>query len=507
MPELKELTALSPTDKAAFAAVTESATGRRALAPYLGLVASRCRVPIAYVTGSKELNSRTFHVAMDNIAAIGLLVSNWYQLPGGNADAAIPGTTTYYAAVEYPIGTTPQRVTWGGSQSLAASTTDLFQSDLVTLTTPIPRGARFIVRFYISNTAGIAINSYASNTAAVQDGNAFAASYVGNNDLTLNQAAALSNGGGNTYFPAGIIGMTQRPTVAISGDSLNNGSAEFTGTSAVDPLVGLAERWVGANFAFVNMAQGGNTALGFTTGTNTTARQKLFAYVSDVLANWGMNDLAGNTVAVFRPHLVAYAAVVKAAAGPAKRLWLATVSPRSTSTDGYTTLAGQTTDATQDPRRREYNNDLRGGALPTGVDGYFEVADALEPYRDAGVMIVSPTARAVTDGAMTAGAVAGVNNVLTSATAAFTSRDVGTGVYVVGAGASGVALTGFIGAVTATTATIVTATGSAINAGTTVSGATAKIGALSGDGVHFYAPAYRLAAPALTRDAAFRFSA
>jgi lysophospholipase L1-like esterase len=91
------------------------------------------------------------------------------------------------------------------------------------------------------------------------------------------------------------------------------------------------------------------------------------------------------------------------------------------------------------------------------------------------VWAVDPAGRTVTDAAMTTGTA-----VLTSASAGFTAADANRYVVVVGAGASGADLYARINAYTNPT-TVALAT----NAGTTVSGATARIGyALTVDGTH-----------------------
>lgn len=129
------------------------------------------------------------------------------------------------------------------------------------------------------------------------------------------------------------------------------------------------------------------------------------------------------------------------------------------------------------------------GALVAGSAGHplsvwsnstpiIELADVVETSRDSGIWKVR-NLTSITDGAMTSG-----SNVLTSASAPFTSAmaAVGAGYYVnvAGAGAAGASITALItGHTSATQVTIAT------NASTTVSGASVKIGqSPAPDGLH-----------------------
>ena len=450
-------------------AAVKAALGIDQVTPYLGLVATRCRVPIAYTTSFKEINARTVHIARDAITAIRLAFGSWYQVAGGTTEQGSSATSTLYASVEYPIGSTPQRIKWSDANSLSAADKTFTVSDELTLSTAIPRGAKFIVRQFLSNPNGIVFGSYMSASAG--DGATFYAG-TGNTDQTLNASASLSSGGGNILFPLAILGVTSRRSVAYVGDSLFAGSAEPTGVSTVGFDVGVGERLFAPEFAGVNIAQGGSVASGFY-GANAALRRNLLAYVTDVVANFGVNDLAGLTAAQLEANLTTLSATVKAASGPAKRYWHTTTTPvPSATSDNWMTLSGQTVDATANPRRIIFNSDLRNGCVP-GVDGFIEVADGVEPYRDSGQYTVTG-ARTVTDAGITSGAA-----VLSSASASFTPDDVGTFVSVAGAGAAGAALSSTI--ITYTSATSVTL---ANNASTTVSGATARVGVTTNDGVH-----------------------
>jgi hypothetical protein len=117
---------------------------------------------------------------------------------------------------------------------------------------------------------------------------------------------------------------------------------------------------------------------------------------------------------------------------------------------------------------------VRIGASGHPVIGYHELADAAETARNSGIWKTGAI-RTVTDAA-----ISNSSSTLTSATAAFTSADVGKAVAVSGAGAAGGIMNATIlGVTNGTTISLDT------NASATVSGAMAKIGGIYVyDGTH-----------------------
>lgn len=187
-----------------------------------------------------------------------------------------------------------------------------------------------------------------------------------------------------------------------------------------------------------------------------------------------------------------------------------TITPRVTTTSAYGTTAGQTVD-TNEAARTTYNDWLRAGApctlttnypTPGGtllagqpghpLTGYFETADTVESARNSGKWAAA--ARSFTDGAITGG-----TNTLTSATAAFTSADVGKLINVTGAGGGGAMLSVSINSVTNSTTAVLSNTASV-----TVSGAACAIDPYTADGVHPTAKGHAAMAVAVTLTAAVK---
>jgi len=124
---------------------------------YLGQVATRSEVCNITNLTKNELMSFSTHVARDNITQLKIAVPNWYvaalSAPSNFTEANLGTAMTITASVEYPIGTTPTQITWGGSAtgSIAAGVTGL--SDFVSKV--IPNGATFAIRIWYHNDSGV----------------------------------------------------------------------------------------------------------------------------------------------------------------------------------------------------------------------------------------------------------------------------------------------------------------------------------------------------------------
>lgn len=204
----------------------------------------------------------------------------------------------------------------------------------------------------------------------------------------------------------------------------------------------------------------------------------------------------------------------QSAANRQQVVYAATITPHATATsDGYGTATGQTTDS-NDAARIARNTWLRagapctlgpnwptpvaigtGGALLMGqpghpLTGYFDLAAVVESSLNSGKWRAAD--RTVTDGAITTGTA-----ILTSATAAFSSADIGIYVNVAGAGASAAVLSSPIASVqSATQATL------GNNASATVTGAGVAINPWTADGTHPTARGHIAMAAAMDLNAA-----
>lgn len=209
---------------------------------------------------------------------------------------------------------------------------------------------------------------------------------------------------------AGVLALLGYPTdinarsVAIIGDSIANGAFD---TPDSNGNVGFIERALNRSIAWATLARNGNS---YTKMDIRSYGQKNFAgsYATDVICENGANDCtSGTSLATWQSKEIAVWTDIKAiqvANGITDgRIWATTITPNTTSTDGWTTLGNQTITAFN-ANRVAHNDWLRDGApisngtaaavgtssaLRMGDEGhpcagYFEIADLAESARNSG---------------------------------------------------------------------------------------------------------------------------
>lgn len=351
-------------------------------------------------------------------------------------------------------------------------------------------GDRIFTRTYVQVNSGekwpLSVATNAAAQSGIGEGNSYG---TPGTDLTI--SGTVPQTFAFCYAPAAILGQPLTPvvTVALIGDSITQGQADSHNLGHVVRALNTA------GLGYVQLAQKAESAFQFCDpATSGDTRQHVLRGVTHAIEGYGVNDIFNNA----RTLAQAQASVVAIWYDLARRgikTWRTTITPKTTSTDGWSTVAGQTADAATSTRN-SFNDWIRDGApilngvaVATGsnaagtlragqtghpLSGYFETADLVESARNSGLW--KATGRAVADGAISAS-----STTLTSATAAFVAGDVGVAIRVAGAGASGAVLDTTISSVTnATTAVLAAA------ASTTVSGATVGIGRMTYtlDGTH-----------------------
>ena len=358
---------------------------------YLGQVATKARIPSASSTTNKQFNSRSHHIARDNITSLKVVLPNWWWDRGATLlEKNLGGTITYTCAIEYPSGTFTQ-VKFSGSASVVAANNSSVLSDFVNVT--IPSGSAFWVRVFATSATGIVFGAGTVTPSAPQcdSGNGEAMNYAasGLTDLTMGGTITpTTTGNGAPYFsPSAIVAMTRQPSVFLKGDSRVWGLGDAFDSSGD---LGELARSIGAVYGYINAGCSGDTiALYLTSKAN---RLSLVQYCSHVLDETGINDLraaGGNrtSAAVLTDLQTAYADYT------GKRILRTTIPPASTSSDNFATLANQVLDTNQ-AQIAAFNNSIRAGLA--NVLRYFEVADVVESSRNSGKWIVNGTANAYT---------------------------------------------------------------------------------------------------------------
>jgi hypothetical protein len=419
-------------------------------------VGKRTQIPNTLNTAATQGMHRRAEIAGENLTSLQLVYANFYATP--TAEAAPGATRTITASVEYPSGTYTQALASGSAQGVAADG----QAQLVFTATGlnIPRGATYWVRTYQSSTAGI-LTGY--STTVSNDLGDYGT--IGTSVADSTMASFTGTLGNGNYGPSAIVANSRVAALAEAGDSEFEGVGNAQGLTVFSGILGPS---VGPYYGLLNLSRGSMTAQA--AATNFTKRATYFQYATHAVTDLGTNDIVANStsaanVLAYRQQFIALA--------PTLPWIMTTLLPReASSTDGYTSILGQTSIASQSTFVA-VNRAIRAGE--PGSIGMWDVALGVESGLESGRWATGDQ-RTVTDAGITSGA-----NVLSSNTAFFSDSDVGLGVTIAGAGASGANLVTSLSYRSggSSTAEVVAA-----SAGTTVSNATALIGSLTTDGTH-----------------------
>jgi hypothetical protein len=438
------------------------------------------------------------------------LVYGLYQTQSGGAEADTATTTLFSSALKDAAGNV-YAVTFGGVHQITLSSGGIVVSDPVPI--EVAQGDLIATRSFLVNpSASFYMSRQAQN---LTNGGGVTIT----TDLTTTGAGSVTQAQGFGFAPLAIIGTPiaagTPKAVVLQGDSIMMGlkdgvTASQTGYYPPAPHLaggGWAARALSGQAGYVQIAMSSEPMSNFILPTKHFRRSNFIKYARYCVNNYSINDFTGGQTAAQLEANQILNAQRCLARGVVKYI-LTTITPHTTSTDRWVTTGNQTLNTgTQNTQRVAYNDWVRAGgpidpsslaavsvgtagALVFGmpghpIAGYLEIANVVESAQDSGFW-KGPN-RVVTDGAITSAA-----TTLTSATASFTSADLGRDVIVAGAGAAAADLTAVITVVTnGTTVTLGTA------AGTTVTAATTVIGAITSDGLHPWTEANKLIAAAI----------
>lgn len=375
---------------------------RRHLVP----VATKCHPPADASTSTSTGGvlggtAKLAHVATHTFFGVRLVFVNW-KASTSNTEADGANDITVKAAVE-PVGSLVIPVTFNGNRTVTISPGGTAISDPVGI--DIVKGATFYTRTFVSVTAGtFPINNIP--TASTGEGNNYA--NPAGADLTTPGSASLTGVGTNQYVygPAAILGIVTdpgKPVIGILGDSIFNGTGDSSYANG-----GLAQRALGNNYSFQKVAFPGEALTGWigNSGSTRVRRMGLLALVgcTHIVTDYTVNSLATTTIQ--QDAVTAWQTMTRVTAS----VYATTLTPQTTSTDSWATVANQTVQYPTDrePRRVAYNGWLRDGApingssVPQAVGttgagivragqsghplmGWFEVADLAETARNSGI--------------------------------------------------------------------------------------------------------------------------
>lgn len=463
-------------------------------------VANNCWLgPGAFTTGNTG-TFRSRHTALVDCCDLRAVFVNWYVANPSYEGQDTDGPFAMSIAAAWDVGGTVYPMTFGGSLTGSISPGGIVQSDPLGI--EVTAGTAVYVRTY-QPTGGY----YPTVTAS----GAGCGGFTATSNLTSTGSAAIPDASSvvNGYGPSAVLGTPRvrvTPSVAVLGDSIPSGTGDvYLGTAQAGytewapgglPAGGFISRALTAGgVPHLSVTHSGDKAHNFTSAFNRFRRAALVSGCTHAICQYGVNDFyfGGQSTAQVQASLITIWSLL---AERGMITWQTTITPSTTSTDGWVTTVNQAPTASIGTNRTAFNDWLRGGApvasasnltaVAVGTSGallagqpghplagYFEIADLAESARNSGLWNVSGV-RTVSDAAITS-----AGTTLTSATANFTSADVGKGVYIAGAGTAGAGLGTLVNSVASgTQATVNTA------ASTTVSGASAGIGVPTVDGTH-----------------------
>jgi lysophospholipase L1-like esterase len=344
--------------------------GSSGRAAYTGLVATRAFVPTGSNAGNKQAMTRTRHQSRVAITSLKIAIPGWYA--SGSGDAALGGTATVTASVEYPAGTFTQ-IKFSGVASGTVPNGGTLLSDACTVS--IPNATDFFIRIFFQSATGILFGN--SLQADANNGEAMNYAASGLSDQTMG-GTVTAGGSGFCFYPCAIIGTTNKPSIMLAGDSTTQGQGDSWANGQPSDSGGIA-RGIGPSFAYINAGVPGAQSTDWGGGAATQRYALLSTYCTHLICGYGINDLVagGQTGAATLTRLQAVWAYMPGA------VYQTTVTPYTpVSSDSYATVGGQTVGA-QNTNRTALNALLR--ASPSGLTGFFEATDQIESARDSGL--------------------------------------------------------------------------------------------------------------------------
>lgn len=311
-----------------------------------------------------------------------MAICPWYVCDTALGEIAVGGTGTLSLAIEQPLGTaagTAKAFTFANNFTVTLSDLQTAFSDVLTLATPLlantiyrPRcwqkpgvGVQHVIgRPGLGNLGGGTMSGYGG---AVD----WASSVAGDGaDLTQVNTAFAAYTSDTAYEPV-ILGLTSTPidSYLIVADSIGQGqddifvpSGSLAGSGDAYGNGGAAERAMGIrNIPYINIAKPGSTAAEWATSGYAVRRfGSYLPYCNKGYLALGINDIV--TADTAATTIAALTTIYNFMRASLSRVIVATITPTTTSSDGWTTLAGQTVHS-YEQKRLDINTWIRSGAV------------------------------------------------------------------------------------------------------------------------------------------------
>lgn len=329
-------------------------------------IATRTRTCNQNSATYKQMNCRTLHINRgSSVSYVQLVFPNWYASTTSENSFGVAATIT--AAIEYPIGVFTQ-VKFSGAVQGSIPDGQNIVSDKVFV--GIPRHATFWVRSYFTNTGGVFVSPQNVMVTGDNAGEYCMAVASGGVDYTMTSGATNTPPfTGAAYYPVAIIGKSNVPSICCIGDSRTSGQGDDASTDSGMFNMGELGRTLGRDFPYTLVATPGDKLADFV--TRRAKRGALAVYHTHINWGYGINDLGnGATAASVQANCEAMYAAFSA-----YKQSQTTLSVQTSSTDGWTTQAGQFQVTSSQPRLT-FNTWVR--TKPSPLYAFFDVAKATQ---------------------------------------------------------------------------------------------------------------------------------
>ena len=349
------------------------------------IAANRTMLPQTFTSAASGQTSRSMHYShpKGDISNLKLVWANWAYDASG-IEQANSNAVTIAASVEYPAGVFTQ-ILFSASATATLAAGGVITCDAVDVT--IPADTQFWIRTYMLPISGSNIPAIGLPASAVAlsttDGNTAAS-----NATMSGTIAATSTV--NYIAPTAIIGDVATAGAKgyiIAGDSIMFGEGDITNVDARGSSGYMARALTGAA-TYTKICRQGQPVSGAV--SVTTRLSSLLSAIggsyTNVLNAYGVNDLrlVGNA-ATLKTDMETYIALYDNVTTE-----IATLTPRTTSVNNWTTVGGQTVQVApwSAAALTTYNGYVRTGL--TGADGYIDTADAVMSARDSSLWAAPP---------------------------------------------------------------------------------------------------------------------
>jgi hypothetical protein len=301
--------------------------------PYQGGTRLRCKL-------------QTVPGAVGNFTRFKFSLGNWRINAGGTGEADTPGSNITFKASLLPLfgsAAAPTQVTWSAATSITLTNGQTVFSDWITL--DAAPGTDMEIRLWYSWDAAGAIYASHSRPAVLTEG--------WDNNLTVTDRTMVASatpgygtGDGFQVAPISLIGSivatAAPPTVMVIGDSLTRNTQDVVGAGSVvigdaNGSTGWIERILTGNYGYFNVSMSGASMTSFNTKSTGVIAANA-ATATHAVCSLGVNDPL-TTLGQFQAAAAAMWATCRA---NGLKPIQTTITTSASSTDGYTTLANQT---------------------------------------------------------------------------------------------------------------------------------------------------------------------